>query len=152
MNAQRRAERAARVVVMSMAIMAVASLTVAAEIPEGYTPWFSVDGTFLPGAQTIQQPTETLVDWQAVQVIAVASNVTGESEPSEPSDETLIAPSGTVPPVQGWTGPVVVKGTSPLKVQFSQPSGGVPTRYTFYKLARNPIGACARPGKPEVVP
>jgi len=138
---------------MVAVLISTAALALGVETPDGYVPWFSVDGEWVPGVVVIQQPSELLVDWRAIQVRVVASNVVGDSEVSEPSDEVLIAPAGTAVPVPGWIGPVAVKGTSgPLRVRFDQPAGGSPTRYTFFLRSRSPIGACARPGKPEVMP
>jgi len=142
-----------RLFAVMLSVLAVSSAwAIEIQTPAGFTPWFSVDGTFIPGEQKIAQPTETLIDWQAIIVVVVASNAVGASAPSDASVETLIAPTGTVPPVQGWTGPVCVKGATPVKMQFTQPAGGVPTRYSFFIKTRNPIGSCAKPGQVTVVP
>jgi hypothetical protein len=139
--------------IFACVIVATSVFALDVPTPTGYTPWFSIDGTWVPGEITISQQTEVLLDWTAITVVAVASNAVGSSAPSDPSVETLIAPAGTTVPIQGWSGPVVVKQTGkPISCKFTQPAGGVPSNYSFFIKTRNPIGSCSKPGQVTVTP
>jgi len=128
------------------------ALAVEVPTPSEYSPWFSIDAAECTGTGdlTCAPPEETLPDGEAVTVVAIGSNLNNVSVESDPSIETLILPSGSPAAVPGWTGPVLVKGSSPVKVVLGPSTEAA--RYSFFIKSRNPFKACGKPGQPSLVP
>lgn len=123
--------------------------------PEGYVPWFSVDGEWLEGNVKIRQTTEENLDGLACRVIVVGSNRDYISPASIRSEESLILPPGTPIPVPGWKGKTTVRQEGmQVAVEFEQPKeegSGPVTRFSFFIQSRQPFGPCTQPGRPSLV-
>lgn len=119
--------------------------------PAGYTPWFSIEGSWTTSPVILRPSAETLPDNVAIMAIVAAANLVNYSPVSDPSDEVLVVPAGTPIPVRGWPGTVFPKKAgSAFGVSFV-PGTGLVTKYTVFYKERDPFGACGKPGKPAIL-